>query len=378
MLLDGCRIAFLDLRAVNAQYERSIWDAMQTVIDSGWYIRGEACSNFEQEFARFCGAEHCVGVASGLDALVLVLLAWKGLGVLTDRDEVIVPANTYIATVLAVAETGLTPVLVEPDEATFNLDPRRIEGHITSRTRAIVPVHLYGQCADMDPIIKVARQHGLKVLEDAAQAHGARYRGTRAGALGDAAGFSFYPSKNLGALGDGGAVVTNDKELAEWVRALGNYGSKRKYENVHQGRNSRLDEIQAAILSVKLKHLDTDNERRAAIATRYLHEIDNPAVRLPTAAFYGTHVWHLFVIRVAGRERFRRFLESQGIETGVHYPIPPHKQRAFADWNNFCLPVTERIHDEVISLPMSPVHTDAEVSAVIEATNAYRGEQPAN
>jgi len=234
-----------------------------------------------------------------------------------------------------------------------------------------MPVHLYGQCADTQPIVEIAQEHGLRVLEDAAQAHGARCRGVRAGALGHAAGFSFYPGKNLGALGDGGAITTNDKELADCVRALGNYGSHRKYENLYQGCNSRLDEIQAAILSVKLKHLDADNERRAAIAARYLTEINNPAVHLPTVAAYGTHVWHLFVVRVADRERFRNHLTSRGVETGVHYPIAPHKQRAFSHWSSLHLPITERIHREVVSLPMSPVHTDDEITAVVNAVNSY-------
>ena len=365
-------VRFLDLKAVNAPLIDAMADAASATLRSGWYLRGAACDRFESEFASFCSSEYCVGVANGLDALTLVLLAWRELGILKAGDEVIVPANTFIASVLAIVQAGLVPVLVEPDESTFNLDPARIEAHITPSTRLVMPVHLYGQCADMQPIREIARRYGLKVLEDAAQAHGASYRGERSGGLGDAAGFSFYPGKNLGALGDGGAVTTNDRELADCVRALGNYGSHRKYENLYQGRNSRLDDIQAAMLSVKLKHLDADNERRDAIAARYLHEIENPAVRLPAVAPNGTHVWHLFVVRVADREGFRSFLTSRGIETGVHYPIPPHKQRAFTSWGSLSLPITERIHREVVSLPMSPVHTDLEVSAVIEAVNAYR------
>lgn len=365
-------VPFLDLRQVNDAYAEEIKAEMAAVVDAGWYIRGAACNRFENQFAKYCCTTHCVGVGNGLDALTLVLLAWRELGVVGAGDEVIVPANTFIASVLAIVQAGLTPVLVEPDERTFNLDPQRIEAHLTSATRVVIPVHLYGQCAEMQSITEIANAHGLKILVDAAQAHGATYRGARVGALGDAAAFSFYPGKNLGALGDGGAVMTNDNELADCVRAFGNYGSRRKHENLYQGRNSRLDEVQAAILSVRLEHLDDDNKRRVAIASRYLREISNPAVRLPTVAPYGTHVWHLFVVRVAERDRFRTFLESRGIETGVHYPIPPHKQRAFAEWNSLCLPITERIHEQVVSLPMSPVHTDDEVSRVIEEVNAYK------
>lgn len=365
-------VQFLNLRRVNEPYEDAIRRQIDGVLASGWYIRGQACRRFEEEFAQFCGVRHCVGVGNGLDALTLVLLAWKQLGVLAPGDEVIVPANTYIATILSVVQSGLTPVLVEPDEASFNLDPALIDAHVTPRTRVIMPVHLYGLCADMQPIMAVARKHGLKVLEDAAQAHGASYNGRRAGSLGDAAGFSFYPGKNLGALGDGGAVASNDAELAECVRALGNYGSHRKYENVFQGLNSRLDETQAAILSVKLPGLVAENAYRAEIARRYLREIRNPQVQLPCVADDCSHAWHLFIVRVQGRERFREFLLSRGIETGVHYPIPPHRQSAFASWNHLSFPITERIHAEVASLPISPVHSEAEISAVIEAVNAFQ------
>lgn len=364
-------VQFLNLRRVNEPYEDAIRRQIDGVLASGWYIRGQACRRFEEEFAQFCGVRHCVGVGNGLDALTLVLLAWKQLGVVAPGDEVIVPSNTYIATILSVVQSGLTPVLVEPDEASFNLDPALIDAHVTPRTRVIMPVHLYGLCADMQPIMAVARKHGLKVLEDAAQAHGASYNGRRAGSLGDAAGFSFYPGKNLGALGDGGAVATNDAELADCVRALGNYGSHRKYENVFQGLNSRLDETQAAILSVKLPGLVAENAYRAEIARRYLREIRNPQVQLPRVADDCSHAWHLFIVRVRARERFREFLLSRGIETGVHYPIPPHRQSAFASWNHLSFPITERIHAEVASLPISPVHSEAEISAVIEAVNAF-------
>lgn len=370
--MSSMTVTFLNLRRVNAPYEDAIRRQIDEVLASGWYIRGQSCSRFEEEFARFCGTRHCVGVGNGLDALTLALLAWKQLGVLAPGDEAIVPANTYIATILAVVQSGLTPVLVEPDEASFNLDPAKIEAHITSRTRVILPVHLYGQCAEMQSIMAIARKHGLKVLEDAAQAHGATYKGKRAGSLGDAAGFSFYPGKNLGALGDGGAVTTDDDELADCVRALGNYGSRRKYENLFQGLNSRLDETQAAILSAKLPGLVAENARRAEIARRYLREIRNPELLLPNVMENRDHAWHLFVVRARARERFREFLLSRGIETGIHYPIPPHKQLAFATWNHLSFPITERIHEQVASLPMSPVHSETEVSAVIEAVNAYQ------
>ena len=364
-------VPFLELKRGNARWEAEIESALRSVVASGWYLRGEACERFEGEFAKYCRAQHCIGVGNGLDALTLVLHAWKELGVLREGDEVIVPANTYIASILSIVDSGLTPVLVEPDERTFNLDPEQVQAALTNRTRAVLCVHLYGQCADIQPIADFARQHGLKVLEDAAQAHGATYRGGRVGSLGDAAGFSFYPGKNLGALGDGGAVTTDDPELAACVRALGNYGSHVKYENIYRGRNSRLDEIQAAILSVKLPYLDRDNVRRSEIARRYLAEISNPAVQLPFVAQYGTHVWHLFVIRVSDRHSFQTFMQERGIETGVHYPIPPHKQRAFASWNCLSFPITELMHREVVSLPISPVHIDEEVTVVIDAVNAF-------
>lgn len=361
---------FYPLRDVVAPYRTELLNALTAVVDSGWYIQGEACRRFEREFAEYCGAEHCIGVGNGLDALVLVLRAWQELGAMQPGDDVIVPANTFIASILAITEAGMNPVLVEPDESTFNIDPNRIEGAITPRTRAILPVHLYGRCAEMDQILDIAGRHGLRVLEDAAQAHGATCRGRRAGSLGDAAGFSFYPGKNLGALGDGGAVTTNDPELAECVRALGNYGSHEKYVHQYRGRNSRLDEVQAAVLSVRLKYLDAENARRREIANRYLAEIADPAIRLPEPPPPGDlHSWHLFVVRVPSRDSFRTHLREQGVETAVHYPTPPHHQGAYPSWSGGSLPITEAIHREVVSLPMSPALRADDVSSVIEAAN---------
>ncbi len=365
-------VPFLDLGAVNAPYAAALQASAARVIDSGWYIRGEACQQFESEFAAYCDVRHCVGVGNGLEALSLVFQAWKVMGRLRDGDEVIVPAHTFIASILAILEAGLKPVLVEPYAETFLINVDLARKAVTERTKAILPVHLYGQCADMDAIDALAQSFGLLVLEDAAQAHGARYNGRRAGSLGHAAGFSFYPGKNLGALGDGGAVTTVDKDLAECVRALGNYGSHVKYENLYQGNNSRLDEIQAAILSVKMAHLDNDNERRRQIATRYLKEISNSDVILPSVAKTNEHVWHLFVVRVLDRDRFQQHMGAQNIQTAVHYPIPPHQQRAFPEWSSLCLPVTEGLHQSVVSLPISPALSDFAVDRVIRAVNEFK------
>lgn len=364
-------IPFYDLRLVNRSVANSIDEALSAVLDRGWFIRGESGARFEREFAAYCGAKHAIGVGNGLDALSLILEAYLTRGDMSHGDEVIVPANTFVASVLAVAAVGLRPILLEPDERTFNLDPTAVAAALTPRTRAILWVHLYGQCSAADDLRELARSRGLKLIEDAAQAHGAVCGGRRAGSLGDAAGFSFYPTKNLGALGDGGAVTTDDDELAETVRLLGNYGSRVKYENLLPGRNSRLDELQAAVLSVKLPRLDADNTRRKAVAERYRTEIRNPAVRLPECPDPAAHVWHLFVVRVADRDRFRRHLSDCGVETGVHYPIPPHRQAAFPEWHGLSLPITERIHREVASLPMSPVLTDHDVSCVISQVNSY-------
>ncbi|TWG86426.1 dTDP-4-amino-4,6-dideoxygalactose transaminase [Cupriavidus gilardii J11] len=367
------QVPFLSLKDVNQRYADELKAAASRVIDSGWYIMGEELTAFERAFAEYCGTQHCIGLGNGLDALTLVLRAWRLAGELKEGDEVIVPANTYIATVLAVTENRLTPVLVEPDPRTFNLDPTRIERAITPRTRAIVPVHLYGQLADMDAINDIARRHGLRVLEDAAQAHGAAHAGKRAGAFGDAAGFSFFPGKNLGALGDAGAMVTNDAELAERVRALRNYGSHVKYHNVYQGVNSRLDEIQAAFLSVKLKYLDADTQIRRAVADQYLQRIRNPRIALPEVAQRDGHVWHVFVVRCEQRDALQKHLADKGIHSLIHYPVPPHLQPAYEAMKSLSpsLPLTEAIHREVLSLPMSPTLQAGQVDAVIDACNAF-------
>lgn len=363
---------FLDLREINLRQRDELLAAAGRVFDSGWYIHGTEHEAFEREFAAYCGASECIGVANGLDALTLVLRAWKEMGVLRDGDEVLVPANTYIASILAITENRLAPVLVEPDPATYNLDPALLAAACTARTRAILAVHLYGQAADMTRITNFARERGLIVLEDAAQAHGAVHAGRKSGTWGDAAGFSFYPGKNLGALGDAGAITTNDQELAALLRALRNYGSHKKYHNFHQGPNSRLDELQAALLRVKLPVLDADNEHRRQVAARYRAGIKNPKIGLPAVvAGEEGHVWHLFVVRVSDRESFVRHLAAQGVQTVIHYPIPPHRQPCYPQLHHFSLPITEAIHREVVSLPISPVMIEAQVEAVIAAVNSW-------
>lgn len=364
-------IPFLDLGAINARDREALIAAFIRVLDSGWYVLGKEVEAFEREYAAWCGTAHCVGVGNGLEALALVLRAWLELGVLKAGDEVIVPANTYIATILAITDNGLTPVLVEPDAATCNLDSQLVEQNLTPRTRAILPVHLYGQTADLTGLNAIAKQHGLKVLEDCAQAHGARHAGMRAGALGDAAGHSFFPSKNFGALGDGGAVTTDDAALAGTLRALRNYGSRRKYENLYKGVNSRLDELQAALLRVKLGRVDADNQRRREIAQRYLDQIRHPRIKLPVVGARNEAVWHVFVVRAPARDALQAHLTSAGIDTLIHYPLPPHQQQAYHEWNARSYPVTEAIHREVLSLPISPVMTDAQADAVIAACNAW-------
>ena len=365
-------IPFLDLQSINAQYRADLIEACTRVIDSGWYIGGSELSQFEQEFAAFCGSAHCIGVANGLDALTLTLRAWLELGRLQPGDEIIVPANTYIASILAISANGLTPVLVEPDAASFNLSPANARAAITAKTRAILPVHLYGQLADMPAIMALAREYGLLVLEDAAQAHGAAIGGKRAGSWGDAAGFSFYPGKNLGALGDAGAITTHDFELAQTLRALRNYGSHEKYKNLFKGVNSRLDEIQAAMLRVKLSKLELETQNRQALAGIYMKNIKHPAVQLPQVANAEQHVWHLFVIRTAHRAKLQQHLASEGIQTLIHYPIPPHQQQAYQEWNARSYPLTERLHQEVLSLPMGPTLTEDEAMQVVAAVNSFQ------
>jgi dTDP-4-amino-4,6-dideoxygalactose transaminase len=362
------QVPFLDLKALYLEVKEEMDTAYRRVMESGWYILGQEVAAFEQEFAGYCGVKHCIGVGNGLDALHLILRAME----IGPGDEVIVPANTYVATWLAVTYAGAIPVPVEPDERTYNIDPNRIEEAITPRTRAILPVHLYGQPADMDPILEIAKRHNLKVIEDAAQAHGARYKGKRIGRLGDAAGFSFYPGKNLGALGDGGAVTTNDDVLADRIRALRNYGSRVKYHNELKGFNSRLDELQAAFLSVKLRKLDEWNARRKVIADIYLKGLaEVPDLTLPYVPDWAEPVWHLFVVRTFERDQLQKHLAGQGIQTLIHYPVPPHKQGAYKELNHLVLPISERVHREVLSLPMSPVMDDGHVQCVLDALKRY-------
>ncbi|WP_372875852.1 DegT/DnrJ/EryC1/StrS family aminotransferase [Pseudomonas sp.] len=362
-------IPFLNLKSVNAELRAELLEACARVIDSGWYIAGNELAAFEREFAAYCSTTHCIGVANGLDALTLTLRAWQELGRLQEGDEVIVPANTYIATLLAITENHLKPVLVEPDEGSFNLSHSAVAAAITPRTRAIMPVHLYGRLAQMPELLNLAGEHQLLVLEDAAQGHGASLAGRKAGSWGDAAGFSFYPGKNLGALGDAGAITTSDDELAETLRALRNYGSHEKYRNLFQGVNSRLDEIQAAMLRVKLQHLDRQTEQRRRIARCYLDLIKHPGVTLPAWGEEQQHVWHLFVVLSKQREQLQQQLARSGIQTLIHYPIAPHRQNAYPELSHLQLPLTERLHDEVLSLPMDPSMTLEQAHDVAQAVN---------
>lgn len=364
-------INFLDLKSINNQYQQDLKDACARVIDSGWYIMGNELIEFEKEFAVYCGTKHAIGVANGLDALILTLRAWKELGKLRAGDEVIVQANTYIASVLAITENDLVPVLVEPNPGSFNLDPETLAAAITPKTKAILPVHLYGQLSPMPEIMAIANAHNLLVLEDCAQSHGAEIKGKRAGNWGDAAGFSFYPGKNLGALGDAGAITTNDDELAQTLKALRNYGSHKKYENLYQGVNSRLDEIQAAMLRVKLRHLEAETSRRQHIAQTYRAHICNSLITLPQVNEELAHVWHLFVIRCEQREALQAYLAKNGIQTLIHYPIPPHKQHAYSHYADLQLPLTELIHQQVLSIPLDPTMNDENIAKVIAAMNEF-------
>jgi len=364
-------IKFLNLKRTNAPHRQELIDAVTAVIDSGWYILGERVKTFEQEFSKYCGVKETIGTGNGLDALTLIIRAYKELGIFREGDKILVPANTYIASILSITENRLKPVLVEPDINTYNIDANLLEKNITDRTKAILTVHLYGQVSYSEKMQSVAKKYGLKIIEDSAQAHGAIYKGRKTGNLGDAAGFSFYPTKNLGALGDAGAVTTNDTKLAEIIRALRNYGSHKKYYNQYKGINSRLDELQAAVLSVKLKYLDKENEKRRKIAKFYLDSINNPKLILPKATTEESHVWHLFVVRTENRDAFRKYLLDNGIETVIHYPVPPHKQKAFTEWNKDSYPITEGIHDTIISLPLYPTMIEKEISKVIKACNAF-------
>lgn len=368
------KVPFLVLKKINARYRQSLVNVCSDVVDSGYYIRGTEVSNFEFEFSSYCGTSYCVGTANGLDALYLILKAWLAQGKIKPNDEVIVPANTYIASILAISANNLKPVLVEPDQVSFNLCPESIKKSITPRTKVILAVHLYGRLAPMPDILDLACKNGILVLEDAAQAHGASIEGRKAGNWGDAAAFSFYPGKNLGALGDGGAVTSNDYELIDTIRTLGNYGSQQKYQNLLKGVNSRLDEMQAAILRIKLKHLDSENIRRQEIAERYSREITNLNVLLP---FFESdfsrerHVFHLYVIRSPHRDQLQTHLLENGIETIIHYPIPPHRQKAYDELKHLNLPVTDRIHNEVLSLPLNQSLTDDQVDLVIDSCNNF-------
>jgi dTDP-4-amino-4,6-dideoxygalactose transaminase len=385
-------IPFLDLKKINDSFEPGLSGAIKRVLDSGWYLLGNEAKSFENEYAQFIGTKHCIGVANGLDALRLILKSYMEMGLMKEGDEIIVPANTYIASILAITDNRLTPVLVEPDINTYNLDISLIEQHITLRTRAIMVVHLYGQACWSAKLEEVALIHNLKIIEDNAQAAGAFFRLKRTGSLGDAAGHSFYPGKNLGALGDAGAVTTDDDDLADVVRTIANYGSKEKYRNLYKGLNSRLDEIQAAILRVKLPRLDADNQRRRKIAQYYIDNINHPDILLPALESSelkdGTpelqnlpvpfsvlratsHIWHLFIIRTKKRDDLQKYLTENNIQTLIHYPIPPHKQLAYKEWQHIKLPVTELIHNHVVSLPMSPLMNDIEAESVVTIINSF-------
>jgi dTDP-4-amino-4,6-dideoxygalactose transaminase len=368
-------VTFLDLAEFHRQFLDEFGTAMENVIRKGRFILGEEVEAFENEFAAYTGTQHAVGVASGLDALILTLRAWKEQGLLASGDRVLVPANTFVATILAVTECGLIPVLVEPDPETYNLDPGRLAAALDSRTKAMVVVHLYGQAADMTAICKFCLEHDLLLLEDAAQAHGARIGPTRVGAFGGAAAFSFYPGKNLGALGDGGAITTNDPDLCRILKSLRNYGSAEKYRNNHVGLNSRLDELQAAFLRIKLRKLDDHNQHRREIATLYRRNIHHPEVKLPTLrGGEGEHVWHLFVVQTPDRAALADHLAQRNVETLVHYPIAPHKQECFRGLlGGYKLEITEQIHQRVLSLPIGPTINDKQAEAVVDGVNSWRG-----
>ena len=364
-------IKFLDLKKINQQHRDTLISTFERVLDSGWFILGEELKQFENEFAAYCNVKHCIGVANGLDALILIIRAYKELGIFSDGDEIIVPSNTYIASILAISGNNLNPILVEPDIDTYNIDSHLIEAKITPKTKAILPVHLYGQLCDMQAINKIADKYNLKVIEDCAQAHGGVINGVKAGNFGHAAGFSFYPGKNLGALGDAGAITTNDDQLAAALRAILNYGSHIKYHNLYKGVNSRLDELQAALLIDKLRTLDTETEVKRVIANRYLQEIRNSNIILPKVDIQSAHVWHIFAIRTKDRNKLQQYLTDNGIQTVIHYPIPPHKQEAYKEWNELSYPISEKIHAEILSIPISHVLEVKEADKIIAVLNSY-------
>lgn len=366
-------IKFLELKKITALHGEEIKQAVNDVIESGWYLHSDANSRFESHFAQYIGTRHCIGVGNGLDSLTLILHAYKELGVIAEGDEIIVPANTYIATILAITDNNLKPVLVEPRLDTFQIDDSLIEKAISPRTRAIMIVHLYGRCAYTERIGELCRKYDLKLIEDNAQAHGCTYNGKRTGSLGDAAGHSFYPGKNLGALGDAGGVTTDDDQLADTIRALANYGSRKRYVFDMAGRNSRMDEIQAAVLDVKLKYLDEENSRRRSNALYYIKNISNPYVCVPSESYWRESVFHIFPLMTSQRDRLQSYLKENGVQTDIHYPIPPHLQRAYSQWGRPSLPVTERIHREELSLPVSQVLTEEECKEVTRLINDFAG-----
>lgn len=365
-------VPFLSLKDITAKYADEINLAVNRVVSSGWYLQGMENAEFEKNYAHYIGVKHTIGVANGLDALALILRAYMELGVIKTGDEIIVPANTYIASIISITENGLKPVLVEPSLINFQIDPKEIEKNITAKTKAIMIVHLYGQCAYNEEIAQICKKYNLKLIEDNAQAHGCIYKGNKTGSLGDAAGHSFYPGKNLGAFGDAGAVTTDNEELAVTIRALANYGSTKKYVCKYIGRNSRLDEIQAAVLNVKLAHLNDDLKLRKEVAKKYINEIENPLIKLPNVFNWDEHVFHIFTVLCERRNDFQTYLNDNGIQTIVHYPIPPHKQECYKELNNFSYPITELIHDQELSLPMSPTLEDQEVQYVIDMVNRYK------
>ena len=365
-------IKFLDLKGVTDLYSNELHEAVARVVDSGWYLQGNENKRFEENYAKYIGSPYCVGVGNGLDALIWIYRAYIELGIMKPGDEVIVPANTYIASILAITENGLVPVLVEPKFETLEIDEDKIEAAITERTKSILIVHLYGRCAYTDKIGELCKKYNLKLVEDNAQAHGCRFRDIRTGALGDAAGHSFYPGKNLGAFGDAGAVTTNDKEVADCIRALANYGSQKKYVFKYKGKNSRLDEMHAAVLDVKLRHLDEDNKHRQELAKYYYEHINNPAIHLPVRLVDINNVYHIFPVLCETRDSLQQYLTENGVQTLIHYPIPPHKQECYKEWNNISLPITERIHQQELSLPISPVMTMEEVAQVTDIINGFK------
>lgn len=364
-------VKFLDLQKITQKYSDEIHEAVSRVIDSGWYLQGKENEKFEMNYAQYIGTKYTIGCANGLDALIWILRAYIEMGVMQLGDEVIVPANTYIASILAITENGLKPVLIEPSIETYQIDDTKIEAAITERTKAVLIVHLYGQCAYTEKIGELCRRYNLKLVEDNAQAHGCKFQGRKTGSLGDAAGHSFYPGKNLGAFGDAGAVTTNDEELAKTVRAIANYGSQKKYVFKYCGRNSRLDEVQAAVLDVKLKHLDEDVAIRKEIARYYIEHMTNPNIITPMVADWDAHVFHIFTVRTQRRDSLQQYLAENGVQTIIHYPIPPHKQECYKEWNNLSFPITEQIHNEELSLPMSPVLAEEDIIGVVDLVNQW-------